>query len=118
MEIFDNIIDNLPENTNIKTKSYLLHMKNEYERVSKESRIKTFLKHYIEFKKESKIRKEAIYELWSENPDKAINYGLVKLREMTDSTTGEIEKVPIIDNKGDIILIDPVDKEEFNSEIC
>ena len=58
----------------------------------------------------SEKRRNKIIEIYAEDPQKAINEELIVIRKSTNPATGEIEKVPVLDDAGGVI---PRDNVEF-----
>lgn len=53
-------------------------------------------------------RRDSIIRIYEDDPDKAVNEELIMVRKATNPTTGEVEKVPLLDDAGGIIPRDNV----------
>ena len=58
----------------------------------------------------SQNRRAVIIQAWEDDPQKALDDGIIMIRTSSNPTTGEVEKVPILDETGGII---PRDNKEF-----
>ncbi len=117
IELIDDILESISEYKPIEQmEEELISLRNKINKQIEQDDMRTFLKNYIHFKNKSLsgIRKIIIEDIWANNPDKAIDYGLVKIKKMTNPITGEVEKFPLLKDDGSTIFIDPIDNIEFH----